>query len=51
VAFGSALAAALPAVLARRDLARIARDRPPAGPARGLADRIAVVWAGLRGQL
>ncbi|HQT73107.1 MAG TPA: squalene/phytoene synthase family protein [Acidiphilium sp.] len=48
------LAAALPAVLARRDLrdplAR--RDlRRPAGPApRGLADRIAVIFAGLTGR-
>jgi len=49
-ALGGALAAALPAVLARRDLARIARDRPTP-PARGLADRMAVVLAGLRGRL
>jgi phytoene synthase len=42
-----AIAAALPAVLARRDLARI----PHAQPARGLGDRLAVTWAGLRGRL
>jgi phytoene synthase len=40
------IAAALPAVLARRDLARLARGREAAG--RGLADRLAVTWAGLR---
>jgi len=40
------VAAALPAVLARRDL----RRRPPAQPLpRGLADRLAVTWAGLTG--
>ncbi len=41
-----AIAAALPAVLARRDLARIARGAP-AGE-RGLGDRLAVSWSGLR---
>jgi phytoene synthase len=46
---GSAAAAALPAVLARRDLARIAAGRPVARP-RGLADRAAVALAGLRGR-
>ena len=40
------VAAALPAVLARRDLRRIARGR--AVDARGIGDRIAVTWAGLR---
>lgn len=40
------IAAALPAVLARRDLRRIARGH--AAPARGLGDRLAVSWAGLR---
>lgn len=42
-----AIAAALPAVLARRDLARLAAGRD-AG-ARGLGDRLAVTFAGLRG--
>ncbi|MBR0681681.1 squalene/phytoene synthase family protein [Roseomonas eburnea] len=41
-----AIAAALPVVLARRDLARIARGHGPGG--RGLGDRLAVSWAGLR---
>ncbi|UPG71496.1 hypothetical protein MVG78_13070 [Roseomonas gilardii subsp. gilardii] len=48
-----AIAAALPLVLARRDLGRIAAgadlSRPP-GPRGGL-DRIAVAWAGLRGRV
>jgi phytoene synthase len=45
------VAAALPAVLARRDLARIAagRDGWPGG--RGVMDRIAVAWAGWRGRV
>jgi phytoene synthase len=38
------IAAALPAVLARRDLRRVQGDIQP----RGLADRLAVIWAGLR---
>jgi len=42
-----AIAAALPAVLARRDLARA----PVWPPARGLGDRLAVTWAGLRGRI
>lgn len=43
----AAIAAALPAVLARRDLARLARGRD--GPAaRGIGDRLAVMLAGLR---
>ena len=42
------IAAALPAVLARRDL----RRAPAAIPAeRGLSDRLAVTWAGLTGRL
>jgi phytoene synthase len=45
------LAAALPSVLARRDLARLAMGRIAAGPGRGLGDRAAVVWSGLRGRL
>jgi len=45
----AAIAAALPAVLARRDLARLARGRDAGGP-RGLGDRLAVVFAGLRGK-
>ena len=44
---GSATAAALPAVLARRDLARWRR---PAGP-RGLGDRLAVAAAGFAGRV
>ena len=44
-----AIAAALPAVLARRDLARLARGRT--GGERGLGDRLAVSWAGLRHRL
>lgn len=44
---GAAVAAALPAVLARRDLAR-----PPLPPGpRGVADRLAVVTAGLTGRV
>jgi phytoene synthase len=42
------VAAALPVVLARRDLSRWAAPQP--GP-RGLADRVAVIWAGLSGRL
>ncbi len=42
-----AIAAALPAVLARRDLLRLARGRPAATP-RGAADRLAVAFAGYR---
>jgi phytoene synthase len=41
-----AVAAALPVVLARRDLRRVGQ---PAGP-RGLGDRLAVIAAGLRGR-
>jgi phytoene synthase len=41
-----AVAAALPAVLARRDLARW----PATVRVRGLGDRLAVTWAGLRGR-
>jgi phytoene synthase len=43
------MAAALPAVLARRDLRRIARGVVPAH--RGIGDRLAVTWAGLRGRV
>jgi 15-cis-phytoene synthase len=43
---GPAVAAALPAVLARRDLAR-----PPLPGDRPWTDRVAVTWAGLRGRL
>ena len=46
-----ALAAALPAVLARRDLARMARGGSLPGGGRGGADRLAVAWAGLRGRV
>jgi phytoene synthase len=42
------VAAALPAVLARRDLGRGALTQPAP---RGLADRLAVTWAGLSGRL
>jgi phytoene synthase len=45
-----AVAAVLPAVLARRDLARLAAGRPVPAP-RGLGDRLAVVRAGWRGRL
>jgi phytoene synthase len=44
-----ALAAVLPAVLARRDLARMARGAPMRP--RGLADRLAVIRAGLLGRI
>lgn len=44
-----AIAAALPAVLARRDLARLVAGRPIPTP-RGLGDRLAVTLAGLRGR-
>ena len=49
-----AVAAALPAVLARRDLRRVLRPdwQPGAPPApRGLGDRLAVTWAGWRGRV
>lgn len=42
----AAIAAALPAVLARRDLMRLARGGVTA--ARGIGDRLGVSWAGLR---
>lgn len=41
-----AITAALPAVLARRDLRRLARGGATGG--RGIGDRLAVSWAGLR---
>lgn len=41
-----AIAAALPAVLARRDLRRLVRGE--VSGARGFGDRLAVAWAGLR---
>lgn len=45
------LAAALPAVLARRDLRRLMHGRPVAAASgRGLGDRAAVMLAGLRGR-
>ncbi len=43
------VAAGLPAVLARRDLARVAAGRPVPAP-RGLGDRLAVMWRGWRGR-
>jgi phytoene synthase len=43
------VAAALPAVLAARDLARIAAGRGVPAP-RGLGDRLAVMWRGWRGR-
>ncbi|WP_424139062.1 squalene/phytoene synthase family protein [Roseomonas chloroacetimidivorans] len=49
-----AVAAALPAILARRDLRRVLRAdwQPGAPPApRGLGDRMAVAWAGWRGRV
>lgn len=42
-----AVAAVLPAILARRDLRRL----PIAVGPRGLGDRVAVTWAGLRGRI
>ncbi|MBU8540076.1 squalene/phytoene synthase family protein [Falsiroseomonas tokyonensis] len=45
-----ALPAALPVVLAARDLARLAAGLPIPAP-RGLGDRIAIIWAGFRGRL
>jgi 15-cis-phytoene synthase len=49
---GAAIAAALPAVLARRDLARWSRLGPSLAPGRrGIGDRLAVTVAGLRGRL
>jgi len=45
-----AIAAALPLVLARRDLARLARGEAVPAP-RGLGDRLAVVAAGLAGRI
>lgn len=45
-----AIAAALPAVLARRDLARLAAGRPVVTPRR-LGDRLAVALAGMRGRV
>jgi phytoene synthase len=47
---GRAIAAALPAVLARRDLARLSAGRRSAVP-RGGGDRLAVMVAGLRGRV
>jgi phytoene synthase len=44
------VAAALPAVLAARDLGRLAAGRPVPAP-RGIGDRLAVAWAGLRGRV
>ncbi|MGG5808494.1 squalene/phytoene synthase family protein [Falsiroseomonas sp. CW058] len=46
----AALPVALSAVLARRDLARLAAGREVPAP-RGLGDRLAVTWAGLRGRV
>jgi phytoene synthase len=45
------IAAALPAVLARRDLARIAAGRNGSRGGRGVIDRLAVAWAGWRGRV
>jgi phytoene synthase len=45
-----AVAAALPAVLAARDLRRLAAGREVPAP-RGVADRLAVMGAGLRGRV
>ena len=42
------VAAALPVMLAARDLRRLAAGKPVAMP-RGVADRMAVIWAGWRG--
>ncbi|MFT8244571.1 squalene/phytoene synthase family protein [Roseomonas sp. BN140053] len=49
----AAVSAALPAVLARRDLRRLAAGRGTVAPGtgRGLGDRLAVTLAGLRGRV
>lgn len=47
----AAIAAALPAVLARRDLRRLARDAAVAVGPRSLGDRVAVTLAGLVGRV
>lgn len=47
----AAIAAALPAVLARRDLLRLRAGRAVAPAGRGLPDRLAVLRAGLRGRV
>ncbi|MFN9095105.1 MAG: squalene/phytoene synthase family protein, partial [Alphaproteobacteria bacterium] len=44
------MAAALPVVLAGRDLRRLAEGRMVTMP-RGVADRVAVIWAGWRGRV
>ncbi len=46
----ASVAAALPAVLARRDLSRVGHLTGPQGT-RGIGDRLAVVGAGLRGSI
>lgn len=48
---GRTVAAALPAVLARRDLQRIVQGRATPQGERGAMDRLAVTWAGLRGRV
>jgi phytoene synthase len=44
------MAAALPAVLAGRDLRRLAAGKAVSMP-RGVADRVAVIWAGWWGRV
>ena len=44
------MAAALPVVLAARDLRRLAAGKVVPAP-RGVADRVAVIWAGWRGRV
>ena len=44
------IAPALPAVLARRDLHRLAAGKAVPMP-RGVADRVAVIWAEVRGRV
>lgn len=46
----TALPVALTGLLARRDLRRLAAGRPVPTP-RGIGDRLAVTWAGLRGRV
>ena len=44
------IAAALPVVLAARDLRRLAEGKEVPAP-RGVVDRVAVIWAGWRGRV
>jgi len=46
-----AIAAALPAVLARRDLLRLRATAAGPGPGRGIGDKLSVAWAAWRGRV